>query len=76
MNALLHKLFGPFAPAGRALGRFFRRLLDQRTVSHILKFLVRFAAALTCFVLVFLVGYILFYPPACLPGSIPAKTCP
>lgn len=60
MNALLHKLFGPFAPAGRALGRFFRRLLDQRTVSHILKFLVRFAAALTCFVLVFLVGYILF----------------
>lgn len=60
MNALLHKLFGPFAPAGRALGRFFRRLLDQRTVSHILKLLVRFAAALTCFVLVFLVGYILF----------------
>ncbi len=60
MNALLHKLFGPFAPVGRALGRFFRRLLDQRTVSHILKFLVRFAAALTCFVLVFLVGYILF----------------
>ena len=29
MNALLHKLFGPFAPAGRALGRFFRRLLDS-----------------------------------------------
>lgn len=60
MNALLHKLFRPFVTVGRALGRFFRRLLDQRTVSHILKFLVRFAAALTCFVLVFLVGYILF----------------
>lgn len=59
MKALLHRLFRPFAPAGRALGRLFQRLLDQRTVSKILKFLVRFAAALTCFVLVFLVGYIL-----------------
>lgn len=50
----------PFAAIRRGLGRLFQRLLDQRTVSRVLKFLVRFAAALTCFVLVFLVGYILF----------------
>lgn len=60
MKDLLHKLFRPFVPVGRAFNRFFQWLLDQRTVSQILKFLVRFAAALTCFVLVFLVGYILF----------------
>lgn len=60
MNALLHKLFRPFVTVGRAFNRFFQWLLDQRTASRILKFLVRFAAALTCFVLVFLVGYILF----------------
>lgn len=60
MKDLLHKLFRPFVPVGRAFNRFFQWLLDQRTVSRILKFLVRFAAALTCFVLVFLVGYILF----------------
>ena len=50
----------PLGALRRGVARLFRRLLDQRTVSHILKFLVRFAAALTCFVLVFLVGYILF----------------
>lgn len=50
----------PLGALRRGAARLFRRLLDQRTVSHILKFLVRFAAALTCFVLVFLVGYILF----------------
>ena len=60
MKDLLHKLFRPFVPVGRAFNRFFQWLLDQRTASRILKFLVRFAAALTCFVLVFLVGYILF----------------
>ena len=60
MKDLLHKLFRPFVTVGRAFNRFFQWLLDQRTASRILKFLVRFAAALTCFVLVFLVGYILF----------------
>lgn len=59
-KALQHGSPRPFAAIRRGLGRLFQRLLDQRTVSRILKFLVRFAAALTCFVLVFLVGYILF----------------
>ena len=59
-KALQHGSPRPFAAIRRGLGRLFQRLLDQRTVSRVLKFLVRFAAALTCFVLVFLVGYILF----------------
>ena len=59
-KVLQHGSPRPFAAIRRGLGRLFRRLLDQRTVSRVLKFLVRFAAALTCFVLVFLVGYILF----------------
>lgn len=59
-KALQHDSPRPFAAIRRGLGRLFQRLLDQRTVSRVLKFLVRFAAALTCFVLVFLVGYILF----------------
>lgn len=59
-KALQHGSPRPFAVIRRGLGRLFQRLLDQRTVSRVLKFLVRFAAALTCFVLVFLVGYILF----------------
>lgn len=59
-KALQHGSPRPFAAIRRGLGRLFQRLLDQRTVSRVLKFLVRFAAALTGFVLVFLVGYILF----------------
>lgn len=59
-KTLQHGSPRPFAAIRRGLGRLFQRLLDQRTVSRVLKFLVRFAAALTCFVLVFLVGYILF----------------
>lgn len=59
-KALQHGSPRPFAAIRRGLGRLFQRLLDQRTVSRVLKFLVRFAAALTCFVLVFLAGYILF----------------
>ena len=59
-KALQHGSPRPFAAIRRGLGRLFQRLLDQRTVSRVLKFLVRFAAGLTCFVLVFLVGYILF----------------
>ena len=59
-KALQHGSPRPFAAIRRGLGRLFQRLLDKRTVSRVLKFLVRFAAALTCFVLVFLVGYILF----------------
>jgi phosphate transport system permease protein len=59
-KALQHGSPRPFAAIRRGLGRLFQRLLDQRTVSRVLKFLVRFAAALTCFLLVFLVGYILF----------------
>lgn len=59
-KALQHGSPRPFAAIRRGLGRLFQQLLDQRTVSRVLKFLVRFAAALTCFVLVFLVGYILF----------------
>ena len=59
-KALQHGSPRPFAAIRRGLGRLFQRLLDQRAVSRVLKFLVRFAAALTCFVLVFLVGYILF----------------
>lgn len=59
-KALQHGSPRPFAAIRRGLGRLFQRLLDQRIVSRVLKFLVRFAAALTCFVLVFLVGYILF----------------
>ena len=59
-KALQHGSPRPFAAIRRGLGRLFQRLLDQRTVSRVLKFLVRFAAALPCFVLVFLVGYILF----------------
>ena len=59
-KALQHGSPRPFAAIRRGLGRLFQRLLDQRTVSRVLKVLVRFAAALTGFVLVFLVGYILF----------------
>ena len=59
-KALQHGSPRPFAAIRRGLGRLFQRLLDQRTVSRVLRFFVRFAAALTCFVLVFLVGYILF----------------
>lgn len=50
----------PLGALRRGVARLFQRLLDQRTVSRVLRFFVRFAAALTCFVLVFLVGYILF----------------
>ena len=59
-KALQHGSPRPFAAIRRGLGRLFQRLLDQRTVSRVLRFFVRFAAALTGFVLVFLVGYILF----------------
>lgn len=41
------------------LSALWRRVTDQRAVSRLLRYLVRFAAALTGVVLVFLVGYIL-----------------
>ncbi len=59
MKALAKKPSRLFAKIGAGLSRLLRILRDQRTTSRLQRYLVRFAAFLTCAVLLFLVGYIL-----------------
>ncbi len=59
MKALAKKPSRLFAKIGAGLSRLLRFLRDQRTTSRLQRYLVRFAAFLTCAVLLFLVGYIL-----------------
>ena len=59
MKALAKKPSRLFAKIGAGLSRLLRILRDQHTTSRLQRYLVRFAAFLTCAVLLFLVGYIL-----------------